>query len=186
VLIMGFVVVPTELSPSELSESLAMIQHVISTAFSFIGCIELISESNLPLAGPDVCHPRHPIYLIFPLLGVMLRVPTALHLPVTHDDDITRQLANCDENYNFSVHPYSMLQKFAVDSEMIVMSHSEIVRKSHTWRTGSPRVLRRLVLMTDELDISCDPGISFVFNRDDVPLSTIYALTELPSFTADS
>jgi len=61
-------------------------------------------------------------------------VPTALHLLVAYDD-ITRQLANCDENYNFSVYPYSMLQEFVVDSEVIITSHPEIVRKSHVWRT---------------------------------------------------
>ena len=46
-------------------------------------------------------------------------------------NDITRQLANCDENYKFSVYPYSVLQEFAVDSEVIVASHPEIVRESH-------------------------------------------------------
>ena len=38
--------------------------------------------------------------------------------------------------------------------------------------------------MIDELDIPCDLSISFVFSRDDVPLSIICALIELPSFTA--
>jgi len=80
-------------------------------------------------------------------------VPTALHLHVTHGDDITRQLANYDENYKLSVYPYTMLLEFAVDNEVIVTSHHEVVRKSHAWRTGSPRVLRRIALMTDELDI---------------------------------
>jgi len=51
----GFVVVPTELSLSELFESLAMIQHVVFSAFSFTGCLEFIPESSLPLAGPDMC-----------------------------------------------------------------------------------------------------------------------------------
>jgi len=46
-------------------------------------------------------------------LGVMPKVPTALHLSVTHDDDITGQLTNCDENYKFSVYPYSLLQEFS-------------------------------------------------------------------------
>jgi len=31
----------------------------------------------------------------------MFRVPTALHLPITHDDNIAIQLVNCDENYKF-------------------------------------------------------------------------------------
>jgi len=60
-------------------------------------------------------------------------------------DTPTRQLANCDENYKFSVYPYNMLQEFAVDSEVIVTSHPKVVRKSHAWRTGSHRVLRRLL-----------------------------------------
>ena len=97
-----------------------------------------------------MCHSRHPIYLIFSSLGVMIKVPTTLYLLVAHD--ITRQLANCDKNYKFSLYPYSMLQEFAVDSKVIVTSHPEIVRKSYAWRTGSPRVLRRLALMIDELD----------------------------------
>ena len=45
------------------SESLAMIQHVVSSATFFIGCLEFILESSLPLAGFDVCHPGHLIYL---------------------------------------------------------------------------------------------------------------------------
>ena len=47
-----------------------------------------------------------------------------------------------------------MLQEFVVDSEVIVISRHETVRKSHVWRTDSPRVLKMFVLMTDELDIS--------------------------------
>ena len=46
-----------------------------------------------------------------------------------------------------------MLQEFTVDSKVIVTSHLEIVRKSHTWHIGSLRILRRVALMTDELDI---------------------------------
>ena len=63
-------------------------------------------------------------------------MPTAFHLFVAHDD-ISRQLTNCDENYKFTVYPYSMLQKFVVDSEVFVTSHREVVRKSHVGRTGS-------------------------------------------------
>ena len=73
-----------------------------------------------------MCHSRHPIYLIFSSLGVMPRVPTALHLFVAHGD-ITRQLANCNENYKFSIYPYNILKEFAVNSDMIVTSHPEIV-----------------------------------------------------------
>jgi len=39
--------------------------------------------------------------------------------------------------------------------------------------------------MIDELDISWDPDISFIFSRDDVPLFIICALIELLSFTVD-
>jgi len=127
---------------------------MVFSASSFTGCLEFISEYSLSLAGFDVCYPRHPIYLFFSSLEVMPRVSTTLHLPIANDDDITKQLANCDENYKFYVYLYSMLQEFAVESEVIVTSHSEIVRKSHACRTGSPRVLRMVVLMTDELDIA--------------------------------
>ena len=79
-------------------------------------------------------------------------VPTALHLLIAQEDDITRQLANCG-NYKFSVYPYSILQEFADDSEVLVTSHPEIVKKSYAWRTCSPRALKRLTLMTDEVGI---------------------------------
>ena len=75
-----------------------------------------------------------------------------------------------------------IVQKFAVDSEVIVTNPLEIVRKSHTWRTDFPRVLRRLALMIDELDISWDHGISSVFSRHDALLSTICVLIELSFF----
>jgi len=78
-------IVPTESSSSESSEFLAMIQRVIFSA-SFIGCLEFIPESSLPLARFDVCHPKQPLYLLFLSLEVMPRVPIALHLLVTHDD----------------------------------------------------------------------------------------------------
>ena len=58
-------VVPIKSFSSELLVLLAMIQYVVSTAFSFTGCLEFIPKSSLPLAGSDVCHPRHPIYHIF-------------------------------------------------------------------------------------------------------------------------
>ena len=45
-----------------------------------------------------------------------------------------------------------MLQEFAVGSEVIIISHPEVVRKLHAWLTGSPWVLRRFALMTDKLD----------------------------------
>ena len=70
-----------------------MTQQVISSTFSITGSLKFIPESNLSLAGFDVCYPRHPIYLFFPSLGVIIRVLTALHLYIAHDDDITRHLA---------------------------------------------------------------------------------------------
>ena len=71
---------------------------MISHVSFFTGYLEFVPKSSIPpLEGLDMCHPRHLIYLLFPSLGVMLRVSTTLHLPVAHD--ITRQLANCDENY---------------------------------------------------------------------------------------
>jgi len=40
-----------------------------------------------------------------------------------------------------------MLQEFAVNTEVMVTSHPEIMRKSHAWGTCSFRVRRRLTLM---------------------------------------
>ena len=97
-------------------------------------------------------HPRHPIYLLFSSLGVMPRVSTALHLSLVHDE-ITRHLANCDENYKFIAYPYSILQEFAVHNKVIVTNHTETVRKLHTWRTCSDRVLKRSASVTYVLDI---------------------------------
>jgi len=45
-------------------------------------------------------------------------------------DDITKQLAN-DNNYNFSARPYSVLQEFAVEIEVMATSHPEVVRELH-------------------------------------------------------
>ena len=107
-------------------------------------------KSSMPLLeGLDVCHPRYSIYLFFPSLEVTPEVPIALHLPIARDDDITRQLVICNNNYNFYVYPYSILQKFTVDSKVIVTSHPKIVRKSRAWHTDFSRVLRRLTLTTD-------------------------------------
>ena len=68
-------VVPTESFSSESSLFIVMIHRVISSA-SFTGCLEFIFESNLLLAGFDVCHPKYPIY--FSSLGVIPRVPIVL------------------------------------------------------------------------------------------------------------
>ena len=108
-----------------------MIQYMASSASSFTDCLELIPESSLPLARLNVCHPRYHIYLLFLSLRVIPRVPTALHLHVAHDNDFTTKLVNCNENYKLYAYPYSKLQEFAVDSEVIVTSHPKIVRKSH-------------------------------------------------------
>ena len=51
-----------------------------------------------------------------------------LHLLVANDD-IIRQLANCDKNYKFVAYPYSILNEFTVDNEVIVMSYPGTVRK---------------------------------------------------------
>ena len=81
----------------------------------------------------------------------MPRVSTALHLPVAFDD-ITKQLANYNDNYKFSACPYSVLQDL-YDMEVVVSSHSEIARKLHALCAGPDRVLKRSVSITDELDI---------------------------------
>jgi len=39
-----------------------------------------------------VCPPRHHVYIVFLSLGVMSRVFTTLHLPVTHNDNLTRHI----------------------------------------------------------------------------------------------
>ena len=62
-------------------------------------------------------------------------------------------LDSCNDNYKFSVCPYNVLQEFAVDNEVIMMSHSEIVRKLHAWCKYPDRVLKRSASITDELDI---------------------------------
>ena len=71
-----------------------MIHHVVLSVFYFTSYLEFIPESSLLLAEFDACHPRHPIYLLFSSLGVILIVFTALHLNIAHNDDIARQLAN--------------------------------------------------------------------------------------------
>ena len=49
-------VILTELSSSESSEFLAMIQQMISDVFSFTGCLEFVPKSSIsPLEGFNVC-----------------------------------------------------------------------------------------------------------------------------------
>ena len=76
-----------------------------------------------------MCHPRHPIYLILPSLGVTPRVLTALYLYVAHIDNITRLIAICNDTNKFAIYPHNILQKFTVDSKVMVLSHPEVVRK---------------------------------------------------------
>jgi len=55
----GFMVVFTELTSSESSEFLVMIQQMIFGVFSFTNCLEFVPKfSILSLKGLDVCHPR--------------------------------------------------------------------------------------------------------------------------------
>ena len=78
---------------------------------------------------------------------------TALHLPNTYDD-ITGQLVNDNDNYNFSAHPYSILQEFAVENELTATSHPEIGRKLHVRCTCSSKILKMFSFITDKLDVS--------------------------------
>ena len=77
-----------------------------------------------------MCYPRHLIYLILSSLGVMPRVPIALHLHVAYIDNITRLIAICNNTYKFVAYSY-ILQEFAFDSKVIVPSHPEAVKKLH-------------------------------------------------------
>ena len=71
----------------------------------FFGCLEFVSKSNIPLSvglsGLDVFPPRHPRYILFPSLGILSRVPTALHFPVAHIDNITGPISIFNDTYNF-------------------------------------------------------------------------------------
>ena len=74
---------------------------------SFSGCLEFVSESHVP-PSLDVCPSRHVTSLILPSLGVMPKIPTALHLPVAHIDDITRLIAIYNDTYKFAAYPNSI------------------------------------------------------------------------------
>jgi len=95
----SFMVVPTESYSSQPAEFLAMIQQMVSSAFSFTGNLEFIPKPSLSLAEFEVCHTRHPLSIILPSLRVMTKVPTALHLHAAYIDDITRQIAICYDTY---------------------------------------------------------------------------------------
>jgi len=111
--------------------------------------------------------------------------PTTLHFHVAYIDDITSQIAICNDTYKFVVYLYITLQEFAVDNKVMITSRSEAVRKLHAWRKDFDRTLKRIAFIAYELDSIWDPSINFVFSRDDRACSTLYALMELPSFTAD-
>ena len=117
----SFMVIPINSSFRESPEFLAKVQQMVSNT-SFSGCLEFVSESRVP-PSLDVCPSRHIISLILPSLGVMLRIPTALHLPVAHIDDITRLIAICNNTYKFAAYPYSILQEFTVNNKVMVTSH---------------------------------------------------------------
>jgi len=88
-----------------------------------------VSESNVPPSVViDVCPPRHVIYIFLPSLGVMLRIPTALHLLVAHIDDITWPIAVCNDTYKFAANPYSIWQEFAVDNDVMVTNLQLTIR----------------------------------------------------------
>jgi len=115
--------------------------------------LEFVSESNVPpSAGLDVCPLRYHINLILPSLGVMLRVSTAIYLPVAYIDDITSPIAIYNDTYKFAAYSYSILQEFTVDSKLMVMSHPEAVRKLHALRTYFDRILKRSASITYKLN----------------------------------
>jgi len=79
--------IPIDSSFRESSKFFVKIQQMVSSALSFSGCLEFVSESNVSPSSGHMCHPRHVILLILPSLGVMLRVPTTLYLSVAYIDD---------------------------------------------------------------------------------------------------
>ena len=106
------------------------------------------------------------------------RVFIALHLPVAYVD-ITRQLEDDNNNYKFSACPYSILQEFAVENEVTTTSHPDIKRELHNLCTNFPKILKRFVFITDELDVPWDHGTKSAFRRDDLPLVATCALLKL-------
>ena len=91
-----------------------------------------------------------------------------MHLLITHNE-ILRQIAICKDDYKFDAYPHSILKKFTVDDEVMVMIHferfhPETVRKLHTRHTNSYKILRRITVITHELDIKWDSDISLIFS----------------------
>ena len=91
-----------------------------------------------------MCPLRHPVYIMFPSLRVIPRVSTPLHLHIAHDDNLTRQIAICNDNYKFATYPYNILQEFAVDNRVIVTSHSETMKKLHALWKDSEKILKKI------------------------------------------
>ena len=58
-------------------------------------------------------------------------VHTALHFLVAHIDDITRPIKICYDTYKFIAYSYNILQEFAVDIKVMLISHCVTVRKLH-------------------------------------------------------
>ena len=94
---------------------LSIIHQVVSDFSSFSKCLEIYSESTIPLSEFVACPTTHPTCSIF-VLEVMLKVSTTLRLHV----DITRQLANDNDNNKFSACSYSILQDFEVEIEVMI------------------------------------------------------------------
>ena len=93
-------------------------------------------------------------------------------------------------DYKFAAYPYSTLQKFIVDNEVIITIHFEMfppgtVRKLYTRHIRFYRVLRRIVSITHELDITWYPGISPIFIREDSTLSDACASLDVPPIVID-
>ena len=117
----------------------------------------------------------------------MPRVLTALHLHVAHIDDITRSIAICKTLTNL-LHIYIV---FCKNLQLIIRQWLWVtLRPWETCTLGAHILIRfwreELSLLTHWIPHRIDPGISSVFNRDDVPRSIICTLIKLPSFTADS
>ena len=132
-------------------EFLTMTHSVIFSFSSFSGCLEMYSESSIPLSEFVACPSRHPICSIFASLEVMPRV-YIVHLPVAYDD-ITGQLANDNDNYKFSACSNSVLQEFVVETEVMIISHPEVVRGIHVRHIDSSKVLQRITSVTHALEI---------------------------------
>jgi len=107
-------------------------------------CLKFFSEflqisvdpSNAILLAVFDVHPlRKYIYLFFLSLRVRPSKFDALHVPVMHDE-ISRQIAICNDDYKFVTYPHSILHEFAVNNKVMIAIHFEwvplgTVRKLH-------------------------------------------------------